>query len=75
MTPSPAGSPDALPAPGLLRRFAAMLYDSLLVFAVAWTVTALAVFLRLERVGESAIRASGSLMMIGTARRRLRVLT
>ncbi|MBP6382319.1 MAG: RDD family protein [Pseudomonadales bacterium] len=59
MTSSPAGSPDTLPPPGLLRRLAAMLYDSLLVFAVAWTVTALAVFLRLERVGESAIRASG----------------
>ena len=59
MTSSPAGSPDTLPPPGLLRRLAAMLYDSLLVFAVAWTVTAVAVFLRLERVGESAIRASG----------------
>ena len=46
MTPSPAGSPDALPAPGLLRRFAAMLYDSLLLFAVGWTVTAVAVGLR-----------------------------
>jgi uncharacterized RDD family membrane protein YckC len=59
MTPSPAGSPDALPAPGLLRRFAAMLYDSLLLFAVGWTVTAVAVGLRAASVGEAAIRASG----------------
>lgn len=59
MTSSPAGSPGALPPPGLLRRLAAMLYDSLLVFAVAWTVTAFAVFLRRESVGEAAIRASG----------------
>lgn len=59
MTPSPAGSPDAPPVPGLLRRFAAMLYDSLLLFAVGWTVTAVAVGLRAASVGEAAIRASG----------------
>jgi uncharacterized RDD family membrane protein YckC len=59
MTSTLAGPADALPAPGLMRRLAAMFYDSLLVFAVAWTVTAVAVFLRRESVGEAAIRASG----------------
>lgn len=65
MTSTPAGSPDSLPPPGLLRRLAAMLYDSLLVFAVAWTVTAVAVFLRRESVGEAAIRASGKAAVSG----------
>lgn len=59
MTRSPAGSPDSPPPPGLLRRLAAMLYDSLLLFAVGWTVTAVAVGLRAASVGEATIRASG----------------
>jgi len=54
MTDSSNGSPA-----GLMRRLAAMLYDTLLVFAVAWSVTAAAVLLRVEMVGEAAIRASG----------------
>ena len=65
MTSTPAGSPDSLPPPGLLRRLAAMLYDSLLLFAVGWTVTAVAVVLRAASVGEAAIRASGKAAVSG----------
>ena len=65
MSPSATGSPDAAQPAGLLRRLAATFYDGLLVFAVAWTVTAAAVFLRLEAVGETAIRASGRAAVSG----------
>lgn len=56
-----------LPPAGLLRRLGAMLYDSLLLFAVSWSVTAIEVALRVARVGEDAIRASGQSAVAGPA--------
>lgn len=57
-TPRPenAGVPE--PA-GLARRLGAMLYDSLLLFAVTWTVTALVIGLRVGWSGEAAVRSAG----------------
>ena len=43
---------------GLCRRLAAMLYDSLLLFAVTWSVTAIEIALRVASVGDAAVRAS-----------------
>ena len=47
-----------LPPAGLRRRLAAMLYDSLLLFAVTWSVTAIEIALRVASVGDAAVRAS-----------------
>lgn len=52
-------------SPGLLRRLAAMCYDSLLVFAVGWSVTAVAVFVRIAVQGSDAIQASGKAAVAG----------
>ncbi len=54
-----SSDPPEASTPGLARRLAAMLYDSFLLFAVTWSVAALAVFVRVAMVGDEAIRASG----------------
>ena len=55
---SPEKQPGTL-APGLGRRLGAMFYDSLLLFALTWAVTAAEVGLRIWREGEQAVRATG----------------
>lgn len=57
--------PSGLPRPGLGRRLAAMLYDSFLLFAIGWCVTAVAVFMRATTVGADAIQASGRAAVAG----------
>jgi uncharacterized RDD family membrane protein YckC len=42
-----------------------MLYDSLLLFAVTWAVTAIAIALRVATVGNAAIRDSGAAAVTG----------
>lgn len=64
MTESKDNSPDSLaathlPHAGLLRRIAAMVYDSFLVFALCWAVTAAFIACRVAVVGEAAVRESG----------------
>lgn len=57
--------PPGVSTPGLARRLAAMLYDSFLLFAVGWSVTALAVFVRAVTVGAGTIQASGHAAVSG----------
>ncbi|MFM7783368.1 MAG: RDD family protein [Gammaproteobacteria bacterium] len=54
--PESANTPE--PA-GLARRLGAMLYDSLLLFAVSWAVTAVVIGLRVLGSGEQAVRGAG----------------
>jgi len=52
-------SDSTLPAPGLMVRLAAMVYDAFLLFAIWWAVTAVAVGYQVSQRGEDAIRTSG----------------
>lgn len=54
----PENAPTPEPA-GLARRLGAMLYDTLLIFAVTWTVTAIVIGLRVWWSGEQAVRSAG----------------
>ena len=54
-------------AAGLARRLGAMLYDSLLIFAVSWAVTALVIGVRVGLSGEQAVRALGGPAASGLA--------
>ena len=62
--------PQGLPAAGLARRLAALFYDSLLMLAAGWGVTALYIMIRVSVVGEQTIRdnqeiaASGPLLQM-----------
>jgi uncharacterized RDD family membrane protein YckC len=47
-------NPTTLPTAGLIRRLAAMVYDSLLVFGVLFTATIPAVFFRSEKIAPIA---------------------
>ena len=44
----------------LPRRLAAMFYDSLLLAAIAWAITAIAIALRVAQLGDQAIRQSAA---------------
>tara|TARA_B110000444_G_scaffold247852_1_gene270991 strand:+ start:57 stop:557 length:501 start_codon:yes stop_codon:yes gene_type:complete len=54
-----------LPSPGVIRRLAAIFYDSLLVIAVLMTVSGLAIGIRVIVVGEQAIKSSPSVAVNG----------
>ena len=54
-TAAPESAPPA--RAGLARRLGAMLYDSLLVFAVTWTVAAAVIALRVWMSGAEAVQA------------------
>lgn len=50
-----------LPAPGVIRRLAAIFYDSLLVIALLMAVSALAIGVRVAILGEQAVKANQSM--------------
>jgi uncharacterized RDD family membrane protein YckC len=64
MTPALPDSLPPVPA-GLGRRLGAMFYDSLLLFAVTWAFTALAIGARVALQGSATIRATGHAAVAG----------
>src|SRR5262245_8487168 len=56
----PTTTPDEPRPAGLGRRLGAMLYDSLLLFAITWAVTALEIGLRVWWRGAETVRATGA---------------
>jgi uncharacterized RDD family membrane protein YckC len=64
MTPALPDSAPPIPA-GLGRRLGAMFYDSLLLFAVTWAFTALAIGARVVLQGSATVRATGHAAVSG----------